>query len=76
MAVPLAGGGGADLIVRRLAEKPKDEIGQPFIVDNRQGAGTAIGALAVAKLPSDGYSLLLATSTTLCVNPILRTNLP
>lgn len=76
VVVPFAAGGGADLIVRRLAEKMKDEIGQPFIVDNRPGAGTAIGAVAVAKAPADGYTLLLATSTTLCVNPILRTNLP
>ncbi len=76
VVVPFAAGGGADLIVRRLAEKVKDEIGQPFIVDNRPGAGTAIGAVAVAKAPADGYTLLLATTTTLCVNPILRANLP
>lgn len=76
VVVPFAAGGGADLVVRRIAERMKEEIGQPFIVDNRPGAGTAIGAVAVAKSPADGHSLLLATSTTLCVNPILRANLP
>jgi tripartite-type tricarboxylate transporter receptor subunit TctC len=76
VVVPFAGGGGADLIVRRVGDKVKDELGQPFIVDNRPGAGTAIGASAVAKAPADGYTLLLATTTTLCVNPILRSNLP
>ena len=44
--------------------------------DGGVGAGTAIGAVAVAKSPADGHSLLLATSTTLCVNPVLRANLP
>jgi tripartite-type tricarboxylate transporter receptor subunit TctC len=76
VVVPFAGGGGADLIVRRVGDKVKDELGQPFIVDNRPGAGTAIGASAVARSPADGYTLLLATTTTLCVNPILRQNLP
>jgi tripartite-type tricarboxylate transporter receptor subunit TctC len=76
VVVPFAGGGGADLIVRRVGDKVKDELGQPFIVDNRPGAGTAIGASAVARSPADGYTLLLATTTTLCVNPILRPNLP
>jgi tripartite-type tricarboxylate transporter receptor subunit TctC len=75
VVVPFAAGGGADIIARRVGDKVKDELGQPFIVDNRPGAGTAIGAAAVAKSAADGYTLLLATSTTLCVNPILRTDL-
>jgi tripartite-type tricarboxylate transporter receptor subunit TctC len=76
VVVPFAAGGGADMIVRRLADRIKQEIGQPIVVDNRPGAGTAIGAVAVASSPPDGHTLMLATSTTLCVNPIIRTNLP
>ena len=74
--VPYAAGGGADLIVRRLAERARRALGQPIIVENRAGAGTAIGAVLVAKSPADGYTLLLATSTTLCVNPVLLKQLP
>ena len=71
LVVPYAGGGGADLIARRLAEKVKPELGQPVVVENRPGAGTAIAAAAIARAPADGHTVLLATSTTLCVNPIL-----
>lgn len=71
LMVPYAAGGGADLIARRLAEKVKPALGQPVLVENRPGAGTAIAAAAVARAPADGHTILLATSTTLCVNPIL-----
>jgi tripartite-type tricarboxylate transporter receptor subunit TctC len=74
--VPYAAGGGADLITRRVAEAASPDLGQPIIVENRPGAGTAIGAVAVARAPADGYTLLLATSTTLCVNPVIRKDLP
>ncbi len=71
LIVPYAAGGGADIIARRLAEKVKPALGQPVLVENRPGAGTAIAAAAVARAPADGHTILLATSTTLCVNPIL-----
>ena len=74
--VPYAAGGGADLITRRVAEAASPALGQPVIVENRPGAGTAIGAVAVARAPADGHTLLLATSTTLCVNPVIRKELP
>lgn len=74
--VPYAAGGGADIIVRRLSERASTILGQPILVDNRPGAGTAIGASAVARSPADGYTLLLATSTTLSVNPVLKNDLP
>jgi tripartite-type tricarboxylate transporter receptor subunit TctC len=69
--VPYAAGGGADLIARRLSEKVRGELGQPVVVENRPGAGTAVAAAAVARAPADGHTIMLATSTTLCVNPIL-----
>jgi tripartite-type tricarboxylate transporter receptor subunit TctC len=69
--VPYAAGGGADIIARRLAEKVKPSLGQPFVIENRPGAGTALAAGQIARAPADGHTILLATSTTLCVNPIL-----
>ena len=76
IVVPYAAGGGSDLITRRVADAASPDLGQPIIVENRPGAGTAIGAVAVARAPADGYTLLLATSTTLCVNPVIRKELP
>jgi tripartite-type tricarboxylate transporter receptor subunit TctC len=71
LVVPYAAGGGADIIARRLAEKVKPALGQPILVENRPGAGTALAAGQIARAPADGHTILLATSTTLCVNPIL-----
>jgi len=71
LVVPYAAGGGADIIARRLADKVKPALGQPILVENRPGAGTAVAAAAIARAPADGHTILLATSTTLCVNPIL-----
>lgn len=71
LIVPYAAGGGADIIARRLADKAKPALGQPILVENRPGAGTALAAGQIARAPADGHTLLLATSTTLCVNPIL-----
>jgi tripartite-type tricarboxylate transporter receptor subunit TctC len=51
------------------------ELGQPFVVDNRGGAGGAIGAKAIADAPADGYTLGLATVSTHVVNPIVRSDL-
>ena len=57
--VPTAPGGGTDLVGRVLAQKFSEALGQPFIVDNRGGAGTVLGSAVAAKSPADGYSLLL-----------------
>jgi len=51
------------------------ELGQPFVVDNRGGAGGAIGAKAIADAVPDGYTLGIATISTHVVNPIVRTDL-
>ena len=69
--VPYAAGGGADIIARRLVEKVRPALGQPFVVENKPGAGTALAAAQIARAPADGHTILLATSTTLCVNPVL-----
>ncbi len=74
--VPYAPGGNTDMIARALAPKLTDSIGQSVVVDNRGGAATIIGAENVAKSPPDGYTMLLATSTTLAINPHLYKSLP
>lgn len=63
LIVPFAAGGGTDSIARDLAKTLAEKFGQPVVVDNRGGGGGALGAVAVAKAPADGYTLLFATST-------------
>jgi len=74
--VPYAAGGATDLIARSLGEQLTAELGQPFVVDNRPGAATIVGAQVVAKAEPDGYTLLMATSTTLAINRSLYSTLP
>jgi tripartite-type tricarboxylate transporter receptor subunit TctC len=63
VVVPFAAGGGTDSIARDLAKTLADRLGQPVVVDNRGGAGGALGADYVAKARPDGHTLLFATST-------------
>jgi tripartite-type tricarboxylate transporter receptor subunit TctC len=74
--IPYAPGGNTDMIGRVLAQKMSESMGQQVIVENRAGAASILGAENVAKSPPDGYSMLLATSTTLAINPYLYKNLP
>src|SRR3982751_6940033 len=74
--IPYAPGGNTDMIGRVLGAKLAESMGQSVIVENRGGAATLIGAENVAKSPADGYSMLLATSTTLAINPHLYKTLP
>ncbi|MBI3700347.1 MAG: caspase family protein [Afipia sp.] len=62
--VPYAAGGSSDIVARIYAAKMSEKLGQPFIIENRAGAGGAIGAQAVARAPADGYQLLLGTTQT------------
>ena len=72
MIVPAAAGGSADIVARLLSEKLGQELGQSVVVDNRAGAGGLIGMEAIAKSPADGYTIGLATQSTLTVAPIMN----
>ena len=76
LIVPYAAGGGTDFFARTVSGKLSEQLGQTIIVDNRPGAATIIGADAAAKSPPDGYTALVADSTTLAVNPSLYKKLP
>ena len=76
LIVPYPPGGGTDFFARLVGAMMSEHIGQPIVVENRPGAATIIGAEAAAKAPTDGYTLLLADSTTLAVNPSLYRKLP
>ncbi|MFC3124212.1 Bug family tripartite tricarboxylate transporter substrate binding protein [Pseudoroseomonas globiformis] len=71
MVVPFPPGGATDVAARILAEKMAPLLKQPVIVENKPGAQTAIGADAVARAAPDGHTLLMASGTTMTLNPLL-----
>jgi tripartite-type tricarboxylate transporter receptor subunit TctC len=73
---PFPAGGGTDILTRMLAQELQDRLKQPFVVENRTGAGTLIAAAAVAKSAPDGSMLLLAPVTTLAIGPSIYKSLP
>lgn len=76
IVVPFAPGGTTDILARVLAPELSKAFGQPFVVDNKGGAGGNIGADAVAKSPADGYTLLMGTVGTHGINQSLYSKLP
>lgn len=76
LVVPFTPGGGSDVIARVLAQKMSENMKQSIVVENKPGAGGSIGTQDIAKAPADGYSLLIATSSTHAINPHLYTKLP
>src|SRR4051794_1935435 len=76
MIVPYPAGGTTDLLGRLIADQLKSGLGAVVVVENKPGAGTTLGADQVAKSEADGYTLLMATSTTLAINKTLYKKLP
>jgi len=76
IVVPFPAGGSNDIIARILAQKLNERTGQPFLIENRGGAGGNIGADAVATSEADGYTLLLTAPPPLTINAALYKNLP
>lgn len=74
--VPFSAGGATDLLARSLSIELGKMWKQSVIVDNRPGAGGAVGADAVAKSPADGLTLLLASASMFTVNPFIYSKLP
>ena len=69
-------GSGTDILARMVGEEMAKLLGQPFVVDNRPGAGAQIAATAVAKAPPDGYTLFLTSNSSHSVNPHIVRKLP
>ena len=74
--VPFPPGGAPDLVGRTLAHRLGERLGQPFVVENRTGAGGNIAAEAVAKSAPDGYTLLATSDGPLVINPAVYQNMP
>ena len=72
--VPQAAGGANDAIARIVMQKLAEVMGQPFIVDNRPGAGGNVGTAQAAKAKPDGYTLLLTTNSAQVINPFIYKN--
>jgi tripartite-type tricarboxylate transporter receptor subunit TctC len=71
LVVGFAPGGAADFVARALQEPLSRSLGQPLVIDNRPGAGSSIAAEYVAKSAADGYTVLIASPSSILVNPLL-----
>src|SRR5262245_50250267 len=69
--VPVAPGGAVDFIARLVGGRLADRLGQPFVIENRPGAGLVTGSAYVAKAAPDGYTLLVGTSASHAINATL-----
>src|SRR5207253_10617803 len=62
IVVPFGPGGSGDIVARLMGQWASEQLGQPFIIENRPGAGTNIAVEAVVRAPPDGYTLLLVVT--------------
>ncbi len=75
MIVPFTPGGTTDILARALSAELQEALGQPFVVENRPGAGGTLGTEQTARAAADGYTLMMGHIGTLAVNPALYRNL-
>ena len=75
LVIGFAPGGAADYVARAMSDALGKSLGQPVVVDNRPGNGSSIAAELVAKAPPDGYTLLIASPSSISVNPALNPKL-
>ena len=68
--------GATDILARAVSQKLSDRLGQTVVVDNKPGAGGALGSELAVKAPADGYTLLLATTSTHTIGPAVNPKLP
>jgi len=76
IVVPFQAGGSADLLARILQQHLQADLGSPFVVENRSGAGGCVGTAYVARAPNDGYTLLLGTLSGNVLNEFIYDKLP
>ena len=76
LIIPFPAGGATDLVGRVVAQQLGVELGQTVVVDNRAGAAGVIGSESVARAAPDGYTILLSTSSTHTIGPILNPKIP
>ena len=76
IVVPFPAGGGTDVAIRSIQPQLQRELGQPVVIDNRAGAGGTIGSAFVAKAAPDGYTAVLATTSTHAVSVSVYPSLP
>jgi tripartite-type tricarboxylate transporter receptor subunit TctC len=76
LVVPFPAGGATDILARAIAQAMGEKLSTSFVVENRPGAGGSLGSDVVAKSTADGYTLLMATSSTHSIGPILNPKLP
>jgi tripartite-type tricarboxylate transporter receptor subunit TctC len=72
--IPFGPGSSADVLARIFSDKLTQRLKQPFIIENRVGAGGTIGVSYVTKAPADGYTILITTSSPLTINPLADKN--
>jgi tripartite-type tricarboxylate transporter receptor subunit TctC len=76
LIIPFPAGGAMDLLGRSVAQDLGDKLGEQFVVDNRVGAAGNIGAMAAAKAPPDGYTILMAGAASLALNKFMFSSMP